>query len=536
MAGRWTAAALVATLSAATVACGGSQSAGDDSDTTATGVTSVADPVTGGRLVYGVETEPLGLDPTRAGWDATGLLVANAVFDPLMVYDAEGTPVPYLAESVEHNDDFTEWTVRLRPGVTFHDGTPFDADALAELTAAFLDSTLTGPAASRLERFEVVDDLTVRAIASEPFASWPMLLTAQGGMVASPSQLADPQGQTNPVGTGPFMIDEWVPGERLSLVRNPDYWQDGLPYLDAIDFVAIPDADSRVAALRRGDVDVIHLSNRAVIEAIADDDDLEIWRDAENAEEGFVLLNTSDAPLDDVRVRQALARATDPAAYAAALGQEPTGPTGPYPEGSPWHTDSGWPEVDLDAARSLVDDYEAEVGPIAFSIGVANTPIAVASAQELVTQWAEVGIDAQVEAVEQGNLIVDAAAGNYDALIFRQFSAPDPGGDFYWWDGTNSAPDGSIALNFARFDDEEINTGLDVLHRTDDLEERREAFAGVQRRLTEIVPYVWLEQTEWAIVTRAGVEDVLNGPSPEDVATLPAIAGWHRLTNTWISE
>ena len=104
-------------------------------------------PKRGGKLVYGIEAETDGYDPSGNRWAISGTMVANAVLDPIAAYDENLVPQPYLAEKIEHNADYTEWTIKFRPGITFHNGQPLNADAGNKFTLAIKNSQLTGPAA-----------------------------------------------------------------------------------------------------------------------------------------------------------------------------------------------------------------------------------------------------------------------------------------------------------------------------------------------------------------------------------------------------
>ena len=179
----------------------------------------------------------------------------RAVFDPLVIEDETGAPLPYLLESFEANDDFTIWTLRMRPGIRFHDGTPAGADALAIHVQNLKAGALTGQLLRRIESWEVVDDLTLAVYSSAPFAGLIGGLTGQFGYLPAPSQYADPDGAANPVGTGPFVFKSWIPDAELVVERNPSYWRTGaegnaLPYLDRIVFRPIIEPDARKLALR----------------------------------------------------------------------------------------------------------------------------------------------------------------------------------------------------------------------------------------------------------------------------------------------
>src|SRR5690606_2715541 len=136
------------------------------------------EPVTGGSITVGLESETNTYLPSQFQGSQAGYNVAYAVFDPLVTRDAGGEIQPYLAESIEPNDDFTQWTLTLRSGVTFHDGTPLNAEAMKRIFDDYLtaDGALTRSALRDVDRMEIVDDLTVRYVLNQPNAAFPDVL------------------------------------------------------------------------------------------------------------------------------------------------------------------------------------------------------------------------------------------------------------------------------------------------------------------------------------------------------------------------
>src|SRR5262245_11220700 len=199
------------------VACGG----GDDNSSDQPGsggpdeTTSSLVPQAGGSLSWGVSIESIGWQPAASLWDPSGYVVASSFFDRLTMYDADGNIRPYLAEAIEPNDDFTQWTITLREGVKFHDGTPLDADALKVHFDNMIASLIWGPSLDAVESMTVQDDRHLVLDMNAPFSTFPHLLSAQVGFVAAPSQYADPEGARHPVGTGPFVFEEWNEGTDL---------------------------------------------------------------------------------------------------------------------------------------------------------------------------------------------------------------------------------------------------------------------------------------------------------------------------------
>ncbi|HKG27143.1 MAG TPA: ABC transporter substrate-binding protein, partial [Thermomicrobiales bacterium] len=267
--------------------------------------------------------EPDTLDVHVSPW-AVAANVGLNIFDTLVIQDpTDASYKPGLAESWEVAPDGTSYTFKLRSGVTFHDGTPLDAEALKFNFDRIADpATKSGFAASLLGPYagsEVVDPLTVRVTFKEPYA--PLLDSLSQAFLGIVSPAAVQKFGTdfgvNPVGAGPFVFKEWAKQDHLTLVKNPDYtWaspvfaHQGAAYLDEVTFKFIPESATRTGTLESGET--------ALIEAVAESD-LEIVQG-----EGYqllvgqapglpttLLINTAKAPTDDPAVRRALIQATD---------------------------------------------------------------------------------------------------------------------------------------------------------------------------------------------------------------------------------
>ncbi|MFZ0769354.1 MAG: ABC transporter substrate-binding protein, partial [Acidimicrobiales bacterium] len=196
--------------------------------------------------------------------DASGFCVANALYDPLFVMSANGkVALPMLALSATPNASYTVWTIKLRSGVKFHNGAPFNAAAVvANYTAAAANVTVGLAIAPLITSVTAVDDMTVAYNMMIPFASFPITLAEQQiSYMADPAALGSNYAGI-PIGTGPFRFKSWEVGVESQFVKNTHYWRkDGagrkLPYLDGINFKTIVDSQSRNEALESGTVDIM---------------------------------------------------------------------------------------------------------------------------------------------------------------------------------------------------------------------------------------------------------------------------------------
>jgi peptide/nickel transport system substrate-binding protein len=539
--------AVVAAASMLVAACGSGSGSTQDLERGNTGVVEEdgsARP--GGRIVYGLEAESDGWNPSNSKWAPSGLEVARAVFDTLTAYDADLEAQPYLAESLTPNDDYTQWTIRLRPGVTLHSGKPVTAEVVKANFEFLKAAVLTQDAFEPIESFATAGELDVVVNMKRPWVNYPYSLTTQIGVVADPEWLEETE-RTNPVGTGPFRFREWIPDNRLVVERNPDYWRfddEGtpLPYLDEVEFRPIPDVDARSASLRSGVLDLMMTSSseqiRRFIE-LGENGEFQVFNDVSGeTAEAFIQINTMAPPLDDPDARRALALATDTKSYIDVFGYGIVEPArGPFPPSSPWYVETDYPEYDRRAAEQLVEQVaERNGGEFRFAVLGPSEPAGLQALQFIQEQWREVGIDATIEPTEQSQLITRVATGNYQATVWRQFDSPHPLGDSIWWHPNTAKPIGEIALNFARNHNERIGEALDAARETPDRERERELYQQVQRELARDIPYIWLTHTQISVIAANHLVNVVNYSLPEGQKGIELYGGSHPLFQIWRSD
>jgi peptide/nickel transport system substrate-binding protein len=218
----------------------------------------------GGSITVGLELDIPGFDPLKVGvFDTAAETAAAAIFDTLTTLDDKGEVQPKLALSWTHSDDFKTWTFKLRPGVKFHDGTPFNAEAVKANFDRQKDPANNCRCAfyiSGIRDAQAPDELTLVYNLSDPL-NWPAILSLQSsiGVIQSPTAWKNrgDDYNRNPVGTGPYILKSWTAGDRMILERNPDYWNKGHPHLDRIILKPLPDAQSRFASLQSGEADIV---------------------------------------------------------------------------------------------------------------------------------------------------------------------------------------------------------------------------------------------------------------------------------------
>ena len=528
---------LLATLAALAVLAGASGS--DDRQGVATdGALATnhpegdVEPTPGGQLVIGIEAETDGWSPAQNQIANAGYMVASAIFDPLMQATPDGGVEPFLAESVESNDDFTEWTITLRDGVTFHDGTEMDSEDLAANLEESRGGLTSRYGLIAVEEVTIVDPLTVQVSMNEPWASFPWSLSGQTGFVRPAEAVGDDSFANQPVGTGPFRFESWEPNGRLSVVKNEDYWREGLPYLDSIEYVVMTDPGTRSNALIAGDVDLIQTTSDEDILRFRASDFTQV--EDPDSEETMVMLNTAVAPFDNLLARQAVAYATNRDAIIQTVGSGIALPaSGPFSPDEPYYSETEFPDYDPEKAAELVEQYEAETGErLSFRFSGVPDIETVALQQLLVSMWNEVGIDASVNTVEQQQYILDVANGGFQAAWFRNFAYSQPDFLYLFWASRFEQPLGEISLNFTHHTDPEVDALLEEARATQDLDVRVPLYQEALDRINAELPYIWLFHTPWALVARQGVHG-LERPLELGFARLDA-KPW--VGELWIEE
>jgi peptide/nickel transport system substrate-binding protein len=395
---------LIATLVGLAAASCGDDSGGDDAEgdasvTTvdaATASTTTETPKVGGVLTMGTYSEPSGLDPVvPQGGGTSGNSEMSAIYGTLMRYDETSrTYEPSMAESLTANADSTEWTLKLRPGVTFTDGSPYDADAVVFGMKRHTQygSTVAG-LLSTISEYTAVDATTVTFKLKTAWPGFPYVLSHSPGMIPSKAaiQAACPDPATPardcsfnraPVGAGPFMLDTFTPKESIVLERNPDYWAGDVP-LDGVKFVTLRGGELTYESIKSGELQVGFLREAAAIARANEEGTVDVFTNRMGLG-GIALLNNGkitcknglpaavcagkpdgiidlDKPTADVRIRQAIAAAMDPEQMNARMNNGTGHPGSEFFQDGPF---AGEPtaKYDPNKAKELVAEVKAETG------------------------------------------------------------------------------------------------------------------------------------------------------------------------------
>jgi peptide/nickel transport system substrate-binding protein len=404
--------------------------------------------------------------------------------------------------------------------VLLHNAKPVDAALVKKNLDAQKDSKLTGEALSFVSTITAPDNLTVVVKMNKPWSTFPHTLTAQVGAIAA-GEMIDAGGEGNkaPVGSGPFIFDQWTPGKNLTVHQNPNYWRKGYPYLDAIEFQVLPDIQARGASLSSGSVNIFETNDANQILSFTDkaknepDSGVQIFTDQKvDGSKIFVGLNTSKPPFDDLLARQAVAYSGNVVQLSEQAYHGVFPPAyGPFSQNSPYFKKSDdYPTYDPVKGKQLADEYEKKHGKkLEFTANIIPVPEVTQVAQVLQQQLAEVGITVHLNSQEQAKLIIDALTGNYEATGFILFGSPHLDREYVF---ISSPPrkNGELSLNFTRLginadgtknsDNDKIIAAMDKARTTDDFEKQKEQYAIVQAEMAKNLNFLFLVQQTSAIV------------------------------------
>jgi peptide/nickel transport system substrate-binding protein len=478
-------------------------------------------PVHGGSITVALEGETNSWLPGQGNFSAGGLNVAAAIYDPLVRRDHDQQLRPYLAESVAPNEDFTQWTLRLRPGVRFHDGTPLDAAALKWNFDHLhkVPGSVTFGAIRDVERVEVVDELTVRYHLSRGIAPFPDLLTGAVGWPFSPAaaEALGADAGSRPVGTGPFRFVSWRRDDRLVVRRFDDYWRRDLPYLDEITFRPLPDEDTRLASLISRDVDAMQTLRQSIVDQLRRTPDIHRYEFVGNSGGGSIF-NTRRPPVDDSRIRRSLAYAVSQEALVEVLGGLHITPpqTQYFNPGSPWYSErvaQRWPEGDMDEARELLRRYvhdpqrsdgRAPGAPVSLEFLCLGDPSLMELSQMYQAFWRAVGYEVRLRQIEQATQIQAAISGDYMVTCWRMGGEADP----YITLSNAFGPPDEQPLNFTNFTHPVVDENLEILRLETDFELRFAAVERIMLLFTEAVPNLWTAATPVGIGVRTELRNL----------------------------
>jgi len=483
-------------------ACGGGNS--NSPDRASGSVPS--EPRSGGTLTLLNQTETRSLDPTKmqiiTSTRGDGL-VGFALYGGLVLQDpATGKVSMSMAQSLDSTDSRV-WTLKLRSGLRFSDGTTLDAAAVKfnwERHAAPGSTSSALTLVREIVSTEVVDPLTLRVTLDKPNGQWPRSLAGYpSNFIASPKSLTG-NPDTAPVGAGPFVLKDWVRDDHMTLVRNPSYFDAPRPYLNELIIRPIPDATQRYNSLVAGQGQILYDSVDFKAMATAEKGGYKIFRTDLGGGFTFVL-NTSRAPMNDVRVRQAIEFGLDRDVLNDLVNQGRANivDTIAAPD-TPFHDPAiTYPKPDRGRAQRLIDQVVHDTGkPVTFTI--LTNPQNQSTAEAIQTLLSEIkGFKISVSTMDSTQATV--VQGNYDMAPSGTFFVdPEP----KLWDQFHSGS----PRNVTRYSNPKVDAALDTARSSQNVDERRAAYAVVQRALIDDEPVLSLWRLPSSLVHDRTVQNL----------------------------
>lgn len=489
------------------------------------------EPKSGGILIWGRGGDSVGLDPSHED-DGESFKVCDNIYECLVTYKQESTEIiPCLAESWTISEDGLNYTFLLRKEVKFHDGTPFDANAvLFSFNRQRLEdhpfAKTGGPYKywANMGMSQIISDIVklnsheIKLVLTKPEAPFLANLGMNFCAIVSPTAACKWKDDFNfhPVGTGPFKFDRWDKDDKIVLVANEEYWN-GRPYLDKLIFRSIPDNATRLLELQTGSIHGMDFPNPEDLKIIEKDPNLKLLKQT-GMNVCYLGMNMDHKPFDNLKVRQAVNHSINKTiiveALYSGLGQVALNPIPPILWG--YHSTIPQYEYNPEKARELLKEAGFEDG-FETTLYVMDVPRPYLPNPRKVSQaiqadLAEVGIKAKIVTYEWGTFLDKTDNGEHDMVILG-------------WSGDNGDPDNFLyllldkdaakipATNLAFYRSDELHKLLISAKRATKQEEREKLYRQAQERIHADAPWVPLAHMQQVVVLNKKVQNYKLNPT-----------------------
>lgn len=484
-------------------------------------------------LVYGRGGDSTSLDPITSTEGETFKVTQN-VFETLITYGKQDTTLhPGLAEKWDVSSDGLTYTFHLRHGVKFHDGTDFNAEAVVFNFDRWMNGDeekfpyytmfggFKGDEGHVIKEVKAVDEHTVEFVLTRPQAPFLKNLAMSPFGIASPAAVKKygDKFRENPVGTGPFKFVEWKQNDKITLEKNPDYWEKGLPKLNKIIFRVIPENTARLNALSNGEIDVMDGLNNSDEATVKNNDKLQvIKRPSMNV--GYLGFTVNRKPFDNKLVRQALNYAIDKKAIINSFyGGQAQAAVNPMPPSIEGYDDSikAYP-YDLEKAKKLL----AEAGyPDGFEMDLWAMPVArpympegMKVAEVIQESFSKIGVKAKIQSVDWATYLEQAGKGEFDAYMLG-------------WTGDNGDADNFLytlldkdsigSNNYSYYSNDQLHDILIKAQTESDQPKRNELYKQAQAIIHDDAPWVPLVHSTPLLAASKDLVNYLPHPTGSEV-------------------
>ena len=484
----------------------------------------------GGTFLFGRGGDSVGLDPALEE-DGESFKVCDNIYDTLIHYKDGSTEIePGLATKWESSEDGLEWTFSLRKDVTFHDGTPFNAEAVLfslnrqheknhpyhNVEGSYTYWVATG-LAEIVDKIIAVDEFTVKITLKSPYAPFLYAIAITPFSIVSPTAVKEKGDNysNQPVGTGPFIFQQWDRGDKIVLIANEDYWG-GRPNIDRVIFLSIPDNSVRLIELQQGNLHAMEFPNPDDLEQIKEDESLDLLSQP-GMSVGYLALNMERPPFDNLKVRLAINHAINKSVIIEHLYQGLGIPAkNPIPP-TLWSYDDSIEDYDYDP--KLAKELLTQAGyPNGFETTLWALPVprpyipdGRALAEVIQSELREIGIKTSIVTYDWGTYLEKTKYGDHDmAMLGWSADFGDPDNFLYFLLSKSSAekPAGNIAF----YKSDEMQQILEQARSISDKEERITLYKKAQNVFHRDIPWVPLAHAQQVLVINKKVKNLTLHP------------------------
>lgn len=488
-------------------------------------------PRTGGELTVASSTDLTTLDPSKGSANAMAL-TGYAIYDTLMIVPRLGdAPKPNIAKSLTASADGMTWTMKLPSGVKFSDGSPFDAAAVKyNLDRGMAKGSTAAALLSSISSVSAPDDQTVLISMNKPFPNLPYVFCYDGsgtaGYVASPTALQQygDQYTQHAAGIGPYMLQSWSPGQPVTLVRNPNYWDttNHKPYLDKVTIRTISDPQTAYQAVQSGQVDLMATVSPPLMQTATQNTQVKTVRGV-GQDQDAIILNVASAPFNDLRLRKAVSMALNRDDLVTLTTNGMGKPAvNLFPSGDVRNSNAADPAFDLTKAKQFVMDYESSTGQKAkFTYSCNNTRSAN---DAIVQQLKAAGFDVTLDAPDYRTWVSNFFGKKYTAICWTMAGFLTP--DLLPYRFLSSTGD----LNTDGFNSSDFDTAANNARNSTDSATQIANWKKADEVLTQQLPWVWVTSAPIGFIAGSRV----HGADYDDPARLRYSVP--TLNSVWVSH
>jgi len=488
-------------------------------------------PTRGGTLQSVLWPEPPGIVPGLF-LQSPALLPGTKIFESLLTYDFKLEPQPMLAESWTISPDGRTYTFKLRRNVKWHDGKPFTADDVVFTFGEFLvDVHPRSKAVFQRAKVSKIDSYTVSFALAEPFSPLIRSFDTIGAPILPAhlykgTDLRKNPANTAPVGTGPFKFKEWKRGEYIHLVRNADYWRNGLPYLDEIYYRFVPDAASRALAMEgqqfhiatQNDLELIDAARLAKLPFLRATNKGWEW----GSPIAWIELNLRKPPYNDKRFRQAIMHALNRQQVRDNIFQGFAKiATGPIHSDSPFYEPSVRNyDYNIAKAEALLDEMGLKKGANGMRttvklLGLPYGEVWNRAAESTRQALRQVGIEVVLESSDAAGWVDRLKNWDFEMIMTYLTTLSDPALGVSRTFLTDNQRKGVPFTNESGYSNPKVDALFKEAASTVDEVRRKQLYSEVQKILVEDAAVIWLVELQWPTVTNKRLHDaVINGMGP----------------------